>query len=109
MFEEEDEDDEISSRAEELRKIMVEKTRKEFIVGCYDAYDVLTSGESNPKVLEGVNPKSIESAINRMAALFLLREEYERCQFLKEFIEKWMPGFEMRPDPVVEKELKSLI
>jgi hypothetical protein len=38
-------------------------------------------------------------------ALFVINEEYERCQFLKSFADKHMPGFEISPDNSVQKEL----
>jgi hypothetical protein len=40
-----------------------------------------------------------------MMALFVMNEEYERCQFIKSFVDKHMPGFEIIPDITVEKEL----
>ena len=102
MFDEDDEDDQIE-RDNELKKLVIERAKKEFVAGCYDAYELLsTKGE---EAIQGTNPKEIQRAINRMMALFVINEEYERCQFLKSFVVKHMPGFEIVPDNSVQKEL----
>jgi hypothetical protein len=100
--EEDDEgyDEEINN---ELKKQFIERSKKEFVAGCYDAYELLsTKGEG---AIQGASPKEIQRAINRMMALFVIKEEYERCQFLKSFVGKHMPGFEITPDNTVQKEL----
>jgi hypothetical protein len=103
MFYDEDDENELSEKAELLRRHMIEKSKKEFIEGCYDAYDMLVS--KGKEAIEGTDPKSIGTAINRMTALFLIREEYERCEFLKKYAKEHLPGFEIKPDRSVEKEL----
>ena len=103
MFYDEDDDNELSEKAELLRRHMIEKSKKEFIEGCYDAYDMLVS--KGKEAIDGADPKSIGTAINRMTALFLIREEYERCEFLKKYAKQHLPGFSVKPDPSVEKEL----
>jgi hypothetical protein len=40
-----------------------------------------------------------------MTQLFLLREEYERCEFLKKYVADHLPGFKIVPDRNVIKEL----
>jgi hypothetical protein len=103
MHDEEDDegyDEEINN---ELKKQFIERSKKEFVAGCYDAYELLsTKGEG---AIQGASPKEIQRAINRMMALFVIKEEYERCQFLKSFVGKHMPGFEITPDNTVQKEL----
>lgn len=96
-------DDELEDRANELKRMLIEKSKKEFVEGCYEAYDMLaTKGKA---AITGSDPRSIHTAINRMTALFLIREEYERCKFLKTYVEQNLPGYEIKPDPSVEKEL----
>jgi len=99
-----DEDDDYQEETHnELKKQVIERAKKEFVAGCYDAYEMLTTkGEG---AIQGTNPKEIQTAINRMMALFVINEEYERCQFLKSFVSKHMPGFEITPDNNVQKEL----
>jgi hypothetical protein len=90
---------------EELQHMIRLRARKEFIEGCYDAYDLLaTRGE---QALEGAEIPAVQRAINRMTAFFITKEEYERCDFLKRYTEKHMPGFVINPDWEVEKELKA--
>lgn len=96
-------DDELEDRANELRKMLIERSKKDFIEGCYDAYDMLAT--KGKEAILGSDIKSIHTAINRMTALFLIREEYERCKFLKTYVEQNLPGYEIKPDPSVEKEL----
>jgi 2-oxo-4-hydroxy-4-carboxy--5-ureidoimidazoline (OHCU) decarboxylase len=99
-----DEEDEFQmEESNELNRQVIEMAKKEFIAGCYDAYEILaTKGE---EAIEGTDHKDIQKAINRMMALFVMNEEYERCQFIKSFVDKHMPGFEIIPDITVEKEL----
>ena len=108
-----DEDDlgeDINGYLEEQAREVAERTRKatlkDFITGCYVAYDMLA--KEGPRAIEGSTEESIGSAINRMTALFLEREEYERCGFLKKFVTEHMPGREVIPDQQVIKELKEL-
>jgi hypothetical protein len=103
MFEEDDDYQE--GIHNELNKQLVERSKKEFVAGCYEAYEMLiTNGQ---EAIKGTNPKEIQKAINRMIALFVIKEEYERCQFIKSFVDKHMPGFEITPDNNVQKELLS--
>ena len=100
MFEEdyEEEFEELFRFDEEAK----EESRKEFVRGCYEAYDIIST--QGPAVLvEGEIP-SIKNAINRMTALFLIKEEYERCMVLKRFVENHLPEFKIVPDPEIEKE-----
>jgi hypothetical protein len=112
MYENEDDDlgEDINGYLEEQAREVAERTRREtlknFIEGCYVAYDMLA--KEGARAMEGSNEESIGSAINRMTALFLEREEYERCGFLKRFVNEHMPGREVIPDPDVIKELKQL-
>jgi hypothetical protein len=103
MFNYEDDDDDQMEGANELKKQIIERSKKEFVAGCYDAYEMLST--KGKEAINGTNPKDIQRAINRMMALFVINEEYERCQFLKSFADKHMPGFEISPDNSVQKEL----
>ena len=103
MFYDEEDEDELNEKAGLLRKQLIERSKKEFIEGCYEAYDMLVS--KGKDAVEGTDAKSIATAINRMTALFLIREEYERCEFLKKYVKKHLPGFVINPDKSVEKEL----
>lgn len=101
MYDEDDDDQE--EIGNELKKQLVERSKKEFVAGCYDAYEMLST--KGGEAIQGTNTKDIQTAINRMMALFVIQEEYERCQFLKSFVSKHIPGFEITPDQSVEKEL----
>ena len=80
--------------------------KEDFIQGCYDAYAVLvTQGRS---ALDEAEISSIQRAINKMTALFIVNEEFERCSFLQRFVAENMPGFKIEPDPTIEKELNSI-
>jgi hypothetical protein len=103
MYDEEDDDQE--EIANELKKKIIERAKKEFVAGCYDAYEMLST--KGKEAIQGTNPKEIQTAINRMMALFVINEEYERCQFLKSFVSKHMPGFEITPDNNVQNELSA--
>jgi len=94
---------EYEETARNFERQELEAQKKEFIKGCYDAYDLLTS--QGAKALDDGNLPNIANAINRMLAYFLLEEDYERCNFLKRFINEHMPDFKVEPDINVEKEL----
>jgi len=101
-YEDEDDDDQMD-RIEEMKRKIIEKSKKEFVKGCYDAYEMLATKGS--QAIEGTKPKEIQTAINRMMSLFLIKEEYERCEFLKKFAKEHMPGFKINPDKSVQNEL----
>lgn len=82
------------------------KSKKEFISGCYEAYDILKRDGS--KALEEAEITSIQKAINRMTTYFIIVEEYEKCQFLQEFVKDNMPDFEIVPDEAIRESLNSL-
>lgn len=96
-------DREYEETAREFERHELDAQKKEFIKGCYDAYDLLTS--QGVKALEDGNLPDIANAINRMLAYFLLEEDYERCNFLKKFIHEHMSEYDVQPDENVEKEL----
>jgi hypothetical protein len=115
MFDEErDEDhpyfgDDIRKKIKSTQQRMREAAVKEFVEGCYMAYGVLHV-RGIDALREG-DPESIKMAINRMMALFLHKEEYERCAFIKSFVEKHISEFEIEPDwKVIEdmEEVKSI-
>ena len=96
-------DAEFEANSREFTKLQIEAQKKIFIEGCYEAYDLLTS--KGKEALAVGELSAICSAIDRMTALFLLNEEYERCNFLKEFAIANIPGYVIVPDKNVEIEL----
>lgn len=105
MFDEEFED-ELEERSRQLQSKLRERARKEFIEGCYTAYGILE--RDGQKALQQGDLGSICRAINRMMSLFLAREEYERCNFLKKYVETYIPGHSIDPDPVVSRQLNDV-
>lgn len=108
MFDEEDDEgfgfeDHLEQQANKVRSKIKAQAKKEFIDGCYMAYDMLVS--KGVGALESGDMTSICNAINRMMSLFLIREEYERCQFLKQFVDTNIPDHEIVPDPIVKLEI----
>jgi hypothetical protein len=101
--------DDIRKKIKTTQQRMREVAVREFVDGCYAVYSMLHV--RGVEALEDGDPDAIEMAINRMMALFLHREEYERCAFIKSFVEKHIPDFEIQPDwRVIEdmEEVKSL-
>jgi len=81
----------------------LESSKKEFISGCYDAYDLLAN--DGAAILVPAEMPAIKKAINRMSAYFLLIEEYERCGFLQKFVKENIPGFVIEPDMDIPRQL----
>jgi ferritin len=100
-----DDEDETDHGSDELHKKLTERAKQEFIEGCYQAYDLLVKDGS--KTLEEAEISSIQKAINRMTSYFIMQEEYEKCQFLKRFVDENMPGFEIVPDETIQKDLND--
>ncbi len=101
--------DDIRKKIKSTQQRMREAAVRDFVEGCYMAYGMLhvRGGDA----IEEGEPDAIKMAINRMMALFLHNEEYERCAFIKSFVEKHIPDFEIQPDwKVIEdmEEVKSL-
>lgn len=103
----EDLDGELGGMEEDLGKEMRKHAAEEFVSGCYEAYEVLETHGKH--ALTEAGEEQIKRAINRMTALFILKEEYERCTFLKEFVSKYMPGFKIIPDEAIQKEIQNFI
>ena len=101
------EDDEymdfLDDTTKESKKSNKEKSKKEFVEGCYEAYDLLAS--KGKAAIEGTEVTAIQTAINRMTALFIMNEDYERCQFLKRYVELHLPGLEIKPDMSIQEDL----
>jgi hypothetical protein len=104
MFEEDDEDY-IPEPTRDIKKQLRQRAKQDFIEGCYSAYEILE--KEGDKALEKGDLSSICRAINRMMSLFLLQEEYERCSFLKSYVETNIPGHVIEPDPHIQEELKD--
>lgn len=81
----------------------LERSKQEFVKGCYEAYDVLV--HKGKDVLKETDVSEIQKALNRMTQLFIMKEDYERCSFLRKYAEENIPGFVITPDPSVIKEL----
>jgi hypothetical protein len=101
MFEDEYQD----HGPEEIQRDLTERAKKDFMEGCYQAYDILVK-DGGSALLEAELP-SIQRAINRMTAFFIIREEFEKCQFLKNFVKENIPGFEITPDETIERDLNA--
>ena len=101
MFYEDDDDDFIEGS--EVTKERMAMAQEEFIEGCYEAYDLLAT--RGKEALKEAEITSIQRAINRMTMLFIMKEEYERCEFLKKFVDENMKGFKITPDTAIQKDL----
>lgn len=108
MFDEEDDDfqDQLDERTKSLQQQLKARARKEFIDGCYTAYEILE--RDGKKALDQGDLSSICRAINRMMSLFLVKEEYEKCSFLKKYVEQNIPGHTIDPDPIVAQQLSDI-
>lgn len=73
---------------------------KKFREAAYKGYDLLeVSGK------DAVDPNNIEEAIlaiRRILGLMVIEEEYEKCQFLKEFLIKKLDA--KNPEPIFDFE-----
>jgi hypothetical protein len=94
---EDDFDDDLIIREMEMEKEA--KERNEFIRNCNDAYEAI---KSDPDTI--INPdnsatkkENLLAALNRMSALFILQEEYEKCETLRKFIEDKIPESSLEP------------
>lgn len=108
MFEEDDDEgfgleEQLRNQAKEFAKKLAAQSRKEFIDGCYTAYDMLVA--KGGSALDDGDMEAIGKAINRMTALFIHREEYERCKFLSEFVSQYMPEHVITPEEEIINNL----
>ena len=101
MFEDEYQD----HGPDEIERDLTERAKKDFMEGCYQAYDILV--KDGKGALDEAELPSIQRAINRMTAFFIIKEEVEKCQFLKTFVNENIPGFEITPDETIERDLNS--
>lgn len=106
MFDKEEDNNEIQRKIKTTQQRMREAAVRDFIDGCYAAYEVLE--ERGVEALETGDPDAIKMALNRMMALFLHKEEYERCAFLKVFVETHMEGHVIQPDWEVIRDMESV-
>jgi hypothetical protein len=99
-----DDEEEFEDELDDLTLLEMEKQREamkrdEFIKNCKDAYAAIVS-DPDSIVDPKATPKKKENlinAINRMSALFILEESYEKCGVLKSFMESRVPGGEFSP------------
>jgi len=98
----EDDDDEFDEDLiiREMETEKETKERKEFIRNCNDAYEAIKTDPDN--IIDDKNPATkkanLINALNRMSALFILQEEYEKCETLKKFAESKIPEVELSPN-----------
>lgn len=100
-YDDEDEDDFLDEELiiKEMKAEKEERERREFIKNCNDAYESIKMDPDN--ILSTENPaakkENLVNALNRMAALFILQEEYEKCETLKVFLESKIPDSQLTP------------
>lgn len=98
-FDDEDEDDFLDEDLIIREMEKEEKTRREFIQNCNDAFRAIELDPEN--ILDPDNPATkkdnLINALNRMSALFILQEEYEKCEILRKFIETKIPNGKLEP------------
>jgi hypothetical protein len=102
-FDDEEDDDEDFDDDLIIREMESEKEtkeRKEFIRNCNDAYEAIKTDPDN--IVNSENPATkkdnLINALNRMSALFILQEEYEKCETLKRFAKAKIPEIELTPN-----------
>ena len=102
-FDDEEDDDEDFDEGLIIREMESEKEtkeRKEFIRNCNDAYKAIKTDPDN--IVNSENPATkkdnLINALNRMSALFILQEEYEKCETLKRFVKAKIPEIELTPN-----------
>jgi len=101
-FDDEDEDDDFLDEDLIIREMEMEKevkARKEFIKNCNEAYEAIKSDPDNivNEDNSATKKENLVNALNRMSALFILQEEFEKCTALKKFVESKIPGVELTP------------
>jgi len=102
-FDDDEDDDEDFDEGLIIREMESEKEtkeRKEFIRNCNDAYEAIKTDPDN--IVNSENPATkkdnLINALNRMSALFILQEEYEKCETLKRFAKAKIPEIELTPN-----------
>lgn len=101
-FDDEDEDDDFLDEDLIIREMEMEKevkARKEFIKNCNEAYEAIKSDPDNivNEDNSATKKENLVNALNRMSALFILQEEFEKCTTLKKFAESKIPGVGLTP------------
>jgi hypothetical protein len=75
------------------------KERQEFIKNCNEAYEAIKTDPDN--IVNKDNPatkkENLINALNRMSALFIIQEEYEKCEVLRKFVESKIPDHKLEP------------
>jgi len=102
-FDDDEDDDEDFDEGLIIREMESEKEtkeRKEFIRNCNDAYEAIKTDPDN--IVNSENPATkkdnLINALNRMSALFILQEEYEKCETLKRSAKAKIPEIELTPN-----------
>jgi hypothetical protein len=97
-----DEDDDDFDEELIIREMQEEKEikeRQEFIKNCNEAYEAIKTDPDN--IVNKDNPatkkENLINALNRMSALFIIQEEYEKCEVLRKFVESKIPDVKLEP------------
>lgn len=87
-----------------MKRKTTKSLQENFIKGCEEGYDMLQKMGEKAILCEEELPL-IKRAINRMTTLFIMREEYEKCGFLKSFCEKHLPDHKIELDEEVQTQI----
>jgi hypothetical protein len=106
-----DEDDDFLDEDAIIKEMEMEKeakARKEFIKNCNEAYEAIKLDPNNivNEDNSATKKENLVNALNRMSALFILQEEYEKCETLRKFMESKIPDAKL--DPRIEEVKKFL-
>lgn len=101
-------EDEIFDIMGERRDNILNQRKQEFITGCYEAYELLTEHKEQVFDTKGVTKDSLKTTVDRMLTYFLEIEDYEKCQFLKDFASEHLDGYNTKPVPAVIRELNNI-
>ena len=77
-----------------IREELLSKAREEFKKAAYKGYDILIT-KGRGAIEEGQKDEAV-TAIRRILGLMIEEEEYEKCGFIKNFLEKEL-GVEPEP------------
>jgi hypothetical protein len=90
-------DEELTMKAMKAEK--EEREKVDFIKNCNDAYLAIKADPDSIISTETTEARkeNLINAVNRMAALFILQEEYEKCKDLKVFMESKIPDSQLKP------------
>ena len=100
-FDDDEDDDDFDEELiiKEMKEEKEIKERQEFIKNCNEAYVAIQTDPDN--IISKDNPatkkENLINALNRMSALFIIQEEYEKCEVLRKFVESKIPDKKLEP------------